>query len=481
MTIKKSLTIKFLFLIIFISFSCPSFAQSPDHLSIRVDGERLVDGFGRQVILRGANAGQRAKMPPFYSFEPEPDFDTALNKFADGFSDLGFNIIRLVIIWEAVEPVRGEYDRDYLAIYDKMVRAFGSRGIRVIIDSHQDIVSRRFCGDGFPDWALAERYRDLPQHNDCPLWEFNNLKPSVASSWDRFWTNHDGIQDNYVDMFRMLAERYRDEPAAIGFEPINEPMPGIKGTLTYPTWNEDKLYRMYEKVGDAVHSVDGRFLVFADNCPFENLGSWSKKRRRPEIKNLVFAPHYYDVGYVKFEWTTGRDREVMKNGLEKHIALGRQWNVPILVGEYGIEMQRSDAPAYIDNLYSVFDELHLSGTIWEASMSPTLWNGRDKNLFNPDGSTRPGTRAVDRPYPRAVAGAIDTFSFDPETSRFELTFQEDPSINAPTEIYLPEKVYGASARVTLEPEGEYEIDEQGRILKVYGAGGRQGRRVVVEP
>jgi endoglycosylceramidase len=446
-----------------------------------VEGDRLIDGSGRQVILRGANAGMRSKLPPFYPFEPEPDFDIALDKYADAFEDLGFNAVRLLIIWEAAEPERGVYDEDYLALYDKMVEAFGRRGIRVIVDSHQDIVSRRFCGDGFPDWAIAERYRDLPQHADCGLWELNNLKYSVASSWDRFWTNKDGIQDRYVEMFGMLAGRYCDNPAVIGFEPINEPVPGLKGTLTYSTWNEERLYVMYERVGEAVHSVDKRFLVFADNCPFENLGSWSESRRRPNIDNLVFAPHYYDTGYVKFEWTTGRDREVMQNGLEKHIALGRRWDVPILVGEYGIEMGRGDAPAYVNNLYSVFDELQLSGTIWEASMSPTLWNGRDKNIFNPDGSTRPGARALDRPYPMAVAGVIETFSYDHESGRFELIFLHVPDIEAPTAIYLPERVYGTSPRVITEPEAQHTIDARRRILKVdHGAAGRK-TRIVVDP
>lgn len=453
----------------------------PAVMSVKVDGNRLVDGDGRHVILRGANAGMRSKLPPFYPFEPVPDFDTALDRYTSAFVDLGFNAVRLLIIYEAAEPVRGSYDQDYLMLYDRMIDSFGEKGVHVIVDSHQDIFSRRFCGDGFPDWAIAERYRDLPQHADCNLWEFNNFKYSVAGSWDRFWSNADGIQDSYVEFFAMLARRYKDHPAVIGFEPINEPMAGIRGTLAYPWWNENRLYRLYEKVGRAVHQVDPRFLVFADSCPLENLGSWSKKRERPDVDNLVFAPHYYDVGYVKFQLTTGRDRQVMKNGLTRHLALGRAWGVPVLVGEYGIEMQREDAPQYLDNLYSVFDELLLSSTIWEASMSETLWNGRDKCIFNPDGSLRPGTLALDRPYPRAVAGVIQAFSFDPGSGVFELEWEEDPDISRPTEVYLPARVYGSEPQISIEPAAEVKADRKAGGLFIIPLGREQARKLTVTP
>ncbi len=450
-------------------------------MTLKTDGERFVDAAGREVVLRGANAGMRSKMPPFFPFDPEPDFDSALEKFADTYNSLGFNAVRLLIIYEAAEPVRGWYDEDYLVKYDKMVKAFAERGIRVIVDSHQDIFSRRFCGDGFPDWAIAERYRDNPPHADCPFWELKNFKYSVLSSYDRLWNNKNGIQDRYVEFFRMLAERYAEEPGVIGFEPINEPMPGLQGMLDYADWYEQKLFTLYKRVGRVAHSVDERYLIFADNCPLENLGSWSSTRPRPDVKNLVFAPHYYDVGYVKFNLSTGRDKEIMRNGLKKHIKLGRHWGVPVHVGEYGVEMQREDAPDYIKKLYSIFDELKLSGTIWEASMSEKLWNGRDKNLFNPDGSLRPGTKALDRPYPMAVAGRIKSFSFNPDTGEFRLVYSENPDIKEPTEVYLPQRVYGDNPQVKVEPEGRYKYDAESGELTVYSVTGKSERRVEVVP
>ncbi len=445
------------------------------------DGRMFVDDSGREVILRGANAGMRSKMPPFYPFDPRPDFETALEEYVDIFDKLGFNVVRLLIMYEAAEPERGNYDEEYLKHYDMMIEEFAGRGIRVIVDSHQDIFHRRFCGSGFPDWTIARRYRILPHCSNCPVWELNNLTFAVSSSWDRFWFNKDGIQDRYVKFFRMLAERYKDQPAVIGFEPINEPMSGYVGTLFYEWWNEEKLGGLYEAVANEAHQVDDRYIIFADTCPLENLGTWAEDRTRPDIDNLAMAPHYYDLGYYKLELSTGRDREMMKNGLQRHLRLARAWNVPVLVGEYGIEMERDDAEGYLQDLYSVFDELFLSGTIWEVSASAKLWNGRVKNLVYADGTIREPAFVIDRPYPRAVAGDMNEFSFDPRTGRFVIEFKEDPAIAKPTVIYLPDRVYPQKPRIEIDPEGSYEINPEQKVLEVRPLGREVSRKIVLSP
>jgi endoglycosylceramidase len=449
---------------------------------LSVQGRRLMDGSGRQVILRGVNAGGRSKLPPFYPFDPTPDFETALDRYADGIQALGFNVVRLLVIYEAAEPVRGQYDEKYLAGYDRMVQAFSRRGIRIIVDAHQDIYSRRLCGDGFPDWTLREKDRDRKQDQDCKMWSVHYFTGPVAKSFDRFWSNADGIQDRYVEFFGMLARRYAAEPAVIGFEPINEPFPGRSGLAHYSKWYEKRLYPLYERVGEAVHSANPRYLVFADICPLENTGLWNSKRARPEISNLVFAPHYYNLGTFGISSGPERQRAAMRQGLEKHQAQSRSWDVPMLVTEYGISPLFKTAPSYITTLYSLFDEFQLSGTFWEASMSATIWNKENTSLFEPDGSVRPGTPFLDRPYPRAVAGTIQAFSFQPESGRFELSWTEgQTSSSGPTEIYLPERIYPREPQIQLEPAGKFQFDSATRVLSVNLLEGGSERRVVVAP
>ncbi len=447
----------------------------PDALEpLHVDGPRIVDSSGREVIMRGVCAGMRSKMPPFYPFDPEPDFETALDTYADAIDSLGSNVVRLLVIYEAAEPVRGQYNERYLKIFDRMVRAFGERGIRVIIDAHQDVYSRKFCGDGFPEWAVDPRFRHMEEDTDCLLWEAHYFSDPVASSFDRFWSNTDGIQDSYVAFFGMLAERYQDEPAVVGFEPMNEPFPGWWGLTHYWKWYEKQLFPMYERVARAVHAVDRRYLILADICSLENTGSWSTKRVKPDIHNLVFAPHYYDLGYLGLSFSPGGDVETMRKGLTKHFAWAEAWNSPVFVSEYGVSMLRDDAGQYLTRLYSIFDDLHLHGTIWEASMSEQLWNRRRKLFLNPDGSVMEPAWNIDRPYPRAVSGVLDEFSFDAESGTFRLSWDESADVDAASLVYLPKRIYGEGYVVSMTPETDHSFDraESNLVIKS-GAGGKR--------
>jgi endoglycosylceramidase len=450
-------------------------------LGLRADGERLTDGWGRQVILRGVNAGGRSKLPPFFPFDPEPDFETALSRYADAIAGLGFNVVRLLVIYEAAEPVRGRYDEDYLHRYDRMVEAMSRRGVRVIVDSHQDLFSRRYCGDGFPDWVLPEADRGRPQHADCKLWSLKYFTPGVAKSFDRLYLNRDQVRDRYVAFFKMLAERYRDQPAVIGFEPMNEPFPGARGMAGYVEWYKKELIPLYEQIGDAVHAVDGRYLIFADLCPLENQGAVFVPRQRPRIQNLVFTPHYYDAGTFGMSLARGGDQWFIRQGLKKHLKLGGAWDAPTLLTEYGISPRFPTAPLYIAKLYAVMDELQLSGTFWEASISRTIWNQENTSLFDPDGTIQPASLCLDRPYPRAVAGRIHDFFFMPNLSRFRLIWIPDPQIAAPTEIYLPRRVFAEKPKIQLEPPGEFAFDPASEILTIPGNGSPAARMVIVTP
>ena len=66
--------------------------------------------------------------------------------------DWGFNIVRLGVIWEAVEKERGVFDEDYLNQIDELITKLGNHGIFTIVDAHQDAASRITCGEGIPSF-----------------------------------------------------------------------------------------------------------------------------------------------------------------------------------------------------------------------------------------------------------------------------------------------------------------------------------------
>lgn len=60
-------------------------------------------------------------------------------------------------------PTRGVIDDDYLLAVREIVRNANNYGIYVLLDAHQDLLNRQFCGEGFPDWAVTKTNFPSPQ------------------------------------------------------------------------------------------------------------------------------------------------------------------------------------------------------------------------------------------------------------------------------------------------------------------------------
>src|SRR5580698_5064030 len=70
------------------------------------DERWIRDDLGRVRIFRGANVSGRSKLPPFLPFDDPTYFDPL--------AAWGWNAVRLLVMWEALEPDRGVYDDAYL-------------------------------------------------------------------------------------------------------------------------------------------------------------------------------------------------------------------------------------------------------------------------------------------------------------------------------------------------------------------------------
>ncbi|MGH9978435.1 MAG: cellulase family glycosylhydrolase, partial [Nitrososphaeraceae archaeon] len=130
------------------------------------------DPFGRYVMFRGVNFGSRSKLPPYLPISPlnlkrisAEELANEIESVAkelDLLSESGFNVIRLVLSWKAIEPTPNpDLDRilpegeEYLRLVLQIIDELYSRNLLVLLDFHQDIAHEVCGGDGFPDWALA--------------------------------------------------------------------------------------------------------------------------------------------------------------------------------------------------------------------------------------------------------------------------------------------------------------------------------------
>jgi hypothetical protein len=109
----------------------------------------LHDSDGRALIMRGANVSGSQKAPPYLD-DKTPDEYRALRTV------WGFNTIRFIMTWAAVEPAQGQFDDGYLDRVAERMQWAHDAGLSVVLDMHQDIYGEGFGFDGAPRWTCDE-------------------------------------------------------------------------------------------------------------------------------------------------------------------------------------------------------------------------------------------------------------------------------------------------------------------------------------
>ena len=187
---------------------------------VRVSGMRFLDGSGKPLMLHGINVANKSRDQGYVG-------DFALNDFAT-IRSWGMNCVRLAIFWDGLEPQPGRFDDAYLDRIAQRVEWAKSQGLYVLLDMHQDLYSVKFS-DGAPEWATLDEGKP---HTIGAVWsDAYYASPAVQTALDHFWANSPapdgvGLQDHYARAWQRVAQRFRAEPAVIGYDLMNEPFPG---------------------------------------------------------------------------------------------------------------------------------------------------------------------------------------------------------------------------------------------------------------
>lgn len=68
----------------------------------------------------------------------------------------GIYLVRLGVQWESVERKEQWYNTTYLEEMNKLINKLGENGIYTMVDAHQDLFSRKTCGNGAPVFYVPE-------------------------------------------------------------------------------------------------------------------------------------------------------------------------------------------------------------------------------------------------------------------------------------------------------------------------------------
>jgi hypothetical protein len=86
--------------------------------------------------------------------------------------------------------------------------------------------------------------------------------------------------------------------------------------------------------------------------------------------------------------------------------------------------------------------------MWDATVTETLWNDEDFSILDSDGAPQEWAEAFVRAQPRAVAGTVEGFSWDPDSLRFELTVSQGRA--GVSEAWIPLGQLGPSPSIDAE-------------------------------
>lgn len=246
-------------------------------------GPTFRDPHGRHILLRGVNFGGDCKVPytpnghsylptdfadhrtVCFVGRPAPldELDSHLGRLAHW----GFNCLRLLTTWEAVEHAGpGEHDEEYLDYFSEVCRRASHFGFLVFVDFHQDVWSRMSGGDGAPGWTFEAAGLDFTKFHAAnaahvmqytydhrigrrqksyPVmsWGGNYRMPANGIMWTLFFAGQtfapdckvDGeniqtyLQRHYLGSMRAVADRVARLDNVIGFDTLNEPGTGYVG------------------------------------------------------------------------------------------------------------------------------------------------------------------------------------------------------------------------------------------------------------
>jgi uncharacterized membrane protein HdeD (DUF308 family) len=254
------------------------------------------DEQGRYLLFRGVNFASRSKLPPYLPIAPLETTDisqldlskeiASVKRELDLLKDLGFNIVRLLVSWKAIEP-RPNPDLDellpegrkYLTFMKQIIDELYARNLYVVLDFHQDLAHEVYGGDGFPDWALAidkEHGRPEPSNLKDKKWQIKyavnkSLKHTLRSFWRNDLTNTESglesfpVRTHLEKTIGQAAKFFHADglghPAILGIEPFNEPHPV---GLPKEQFEEEMLADYYRNVNSELMGFGPDVFIFME-------------------------------------------------------------------------------------------------------------------------------------------------------------------------------------------------------------------------
>ena len=447
-------------------------------------GPFLYDRFGRVVLLHGVNAVYKRAPFELYPAPNRPWNFTATD--AKEIAGLGFNVVRLGLLWQGLEPAVGGVNDPrtcatsapgqtpapqmavssrYLANIERTVNLLGHYGVATLLDMHQDVYNQAFRGEGAPAWAVCTDGRPIVALGG--RWSHNYRNATLLIAETHFWLNNvvGNLQGQYDRAWSVVAHRFANNPYVLGYDPYNEPFSPELSTVGAQTFATDlecfytgrlhtatigtSAQRVHcpnddpaRGVISSIEAADPHHLVFIEP------DNYSVRHHLPSLlghmnyPNLVYNFHAY-CGFrsplsgdplnldacsdqiIHNLSLRARDRSSMST---KDQPGGPPW----FMSEFGATANAS----LLDEITQVASDLDLGWNYWSWKYYNDPTGSAHEALVAPNGHLRDTAVVLSRPYAQAVAGKPLAASFDPDDHTFALSYVAASHPKAPTVIFV---------------------------------------------
>jgi endoglycosylceramidase len=456
---------------------------------------QYVDDAGRARLFHGVNVVYKKApwYPPYFPIDSDKSLGEADMK------DLrrwGHNVVRLGVMWPGVEPSHGHIDRSYLERMKDIVQKLGAYGIYSIIDLHQDVGSRRFCGEGIPEHyvdALLQnesstlaraqafplpRYptmkvdeKGYPSMEDCLKNNFGDYydSESVGALFKELYTPGSPLNEGFLRYWDVVSKTFRDSTEVIGYELLNEP-PTLclsdpedcrndKYPYRFGHKQEDKyLVPLYKAAAERIRQNDPRHIIMYESTFYPKIGLDTDAFGEPPLgsdPHQALSYHIYcPIGWVMNDHVCKVVQALYENmflpWLDKNHGVGG------FMTEFGAISGSSSDLANVDRLLDWADSRFQSWAYWQYKFYHDYTTMNQNEAFydrNGDLETLK-VQTLSRTYPQAIAGVPVHMAFNSKTGEFDLEYTPNPNITKNTEIYMNKELYYRHGyTVELSPSG----------------------------
>jgi aryl-phospho-beta-D-glucosidase BglC (GH1 family) len=312
--------------------SLPAFAAAqPITGFVHTQGQQLVDAQGKPLHLRGINLGNWFEPEGYmFHFKGGPQAPREI-----------YDLTKSLLGPEQSKVFWQKYREAYITQKDiQFLKRAGFNSVRVPID-YEFFTTNNSAGfqllDHLISWCRKAGIYVVIDMHDAPG---GQTGANIDNGWNYPWLySSPEAQDELVSVWTRIASRYKDNPAVLGYDLLNEP---IANYPSYEKFNKD-LEPVYKKVAAGIRTVDTHHVLIMGGAQWDtNFTVFGP----PFDSNSMYTFHAYWMPPVQAS-------------IQKYIDFGAKNNVPMWLGESG-----ENTDAWIAQFISTLNANHIGWCFW---------------------------------------------------------------------------------------------------------------------